>query len=84
METANIKKFKKRLEGIVTSDKSDKTIVVTVQRRYKHPKYSKFLFKSAKYHAHDENNVAKVGDRVTIVESRPYSKNKTWELFKQS
>ncbi|TDJ04359.1 MAG: 30S ribosomal protein S17 [Deltaproteobacteria bacterium] len=84
METANTKKFKKRLEGIVTSDKSDKTIVVTVQRRYKHPKYSKFLFKSAKYHAHDENNVAKVGDRVTIVESRPYSKNKTWELFKQS
>ena len=78
------KKFKKRLEGVVTSDKGDKTIVVTVQRRYKHPKYSKFLFKTAKYHAHDEKNEGKVGERVTIVESRPYSKMKTWELLKLS
>jgi small subunit ribosomal protein S17 len=78
------KKFKKKLEGVVTSDKSDKTIVVTVQRKFKHPKYSKFVSKSAKYHAHDEANSAKIGDRVTIIESRPYSKNKTWELFKQA
>ena len=84
MEKLITKKFKKRLEGVVTSDKADKTIVVTVSRRFKHPKYSKFVFKSAKYHAHDEKNEAKAGDRVTIVESRPYSKTKTWELFKQS
>ena len=84
MEKLKTKKFKKRLEGVVTSDKADKTIVVRVERRFKHPKYSKFVFKSAKYHAHDENNEAKEGDRVTIVESRPYSKTKTWELFKQS
>lgn len=84
METAKEKKFKKRLDGVVTSDKTDKTIVVKVERRFKHPKYSKFIFKSAKYHAHDEKNEAKVGDRVTIVESRPYSKMKNWELFKQS
>ena len=84
METAKTKKFKKKLEGIVTSDKADKTVVVKVQRRFKHPKYSKCVFKSAKYHAHDENNEAKVGDKVTIIESRSYSKTKTWELFKQS
>jgi small subunit ribosomal protein S17 len=84
MMEAKTKKFKKRLEGVVTSDKTDKTIVVTVQRRFKHPKYSKFLFKSAKYHAHDEKNEAKVGDKVTIIESRPYSKMKNWELYKQS
>jgi len=72
--------FKRRLTGTVVSDKTDKTIVVTVERRVKHPIYSKFVNKSKKYHAHDENNTAKIGDVVTIIESRPHSKLKKWEL----
>jgi small subunit ribosomal protein S17 len=78
----NTKKFKRTLDGVVTSNKSDKTITVTVQRKFKHPEYSKFVYKSAKYHAHDEKNEAQEGDRVIIIESRPYSKTKTWELLK--
>ena len=74
------KRFKKTLRGQVVSEKSDKTIVVNVQRRFKHPVYSKFVNSSKKYHAHDENNTAKVGDVVTIIESRPHSKLKKWEL----
>lgn len=76
------KKFKKTLDGIVVSDKNDKTIVVKVTRRFKDDVYSKFVSTSKKYHAHDEAGKAKVGDTVTIVESRPYSKLKKWELFK--
>jgi small subunit ribosomal protein S17 len=75
------KKFKRRLTGVVVSDKSDKTVIVKVERRFKHPKYSKFVTKSKKYHAHDDGNAAKVGDRVTIIEARPFSKLKRWELF---
>lgn len=74
------KRFKKTLRGQVVSDKTDKTIVVNVQRRFKHPVYSKFVNSSKKYHAHDESNTAKVGDLVTIIESRPHSKLKKWEL----
>lgn len=77
-----MKSFKRKLEGIVVSDKGDKTIVVNVVRRFKHPKYSKFVHESKKYHAHDNENVAKVGDVVTIIQSRPHSKHKTWELIK--
>ena len=73
-------KFKRRLKGTVVSAKSDKTIVVRVQRRFKHPMYSKFITKSKKYHAHDEANTAKKGDTVTIIESRAFSKLKKWEL----
>lgn len=73
-------KYKRKLKGIVVSDKAEKTIVVRVERRYKHPIYSKFVTKSKKYHAHDENNTAKSGDVVTIIESRPHSKLKKWEL----
>ncbi len=76
------KKFKRKLEGTVVSAKCDKTIVVNVIRRFKHSLYSKFVHDSKKYHAHDEENIAKVGDAVTIIESRPYSKTKTWELIK--
>ncbi len=76
------KKYKRKLDGIVVSDKSDKTIVVNVTRRFKHAKYSKFVHDSKKYHAHDEKNVAKIGDKVIIIESRSYSKNKKWELSK--
>ena len=74
------KTFKRRLNGVVVSTKMDKTITVNVQRRFKHPKYSKFVHESKKYHAHDEKSEAKVGDKVTIIESRPYSKTKKWEL----
>lgn len=77
----NVKKFKRTLTGTVVSDKTEKTIVVKVERRYKHPRYSKFLTKSKKYHVHDENNIGKEGDQVTIIESRPHSKLKKWELL---
>lgn len=73
-------KFKKRLKGTVVSAKSDQTLVVKVERRFKHPIYSKFVTKSKKYHAHDAENKAQLGDTVTIIESRPYSKLKRWEL----
>ena len=75
------KSFKRTLKGTVVSDKADQTVVVKVQRRYKHPIYSKFVNKTKKYHAHDVDNSAKVGDVVTIIESRPHSKLKKWELF---
>ena len=75
------KKFKRKLNGVVVSDKSNQTIVVKVNRRFKHPLYGKFVNKSKKYHAHDVENKAKEGDRVTIIESRPYSKLKRWELL---
>ena len=80
MSTATVSKFKRKLEGVVVSSTNDKTIVVNVERRYKHGTYSKFVNKTKKYHAHDEKNVAKVGDRVSIIESRPYSKLKNWEF----
>ena len=76
------KVFKRRLKGTVVSDKSNQTIVVKVQRRFKHPIYSKFVNKTKKYHAHDVENTAKEGDVVTIIESRPYSKLKKWELVR--
>ena len=74
------KAFKRKLEGVVVSDKSNQTIVVTVQRRFKHSVYSKFVNSSKKYHAHDVANAAKIGDSVTIIESRAHSKLKKWEL----
>ncbi len=73
--------FKRTLKGTVVSAKSNQTIVVKVQRRFKHPIYSKFVNKTKKYHAHDAANTAKIGDVVTIIESRPYSKLKRWELI---
>ncbi|MCY4643227.1 MAG: 30S ribosomal protein S17 [Bacteriovoracales bacterium] len=76
-----MKKFRRRLKGVVVSDVNDKTIVVNVQRRFKHPIYEKFMTRSHKYHAHDASNSAKVGDRVTIIESRPFSSKKHWELW---
>ena len=74
------KTFKRKLKGTVVSDKSNQTIVVKVQRRFKHPIYSKYVNKTKKYHAHDVENTAKEGDVVTIIESRPFSKLKKWEL----
>jgi small subunit ribosomal protein S17 len=75
--------FKRRLTGKVVSDKANKTIVVNVNRRFKDPLYGKFVNKSKKYHAHDENNTAKEGDNVTIMESRPFSKTKKWVLIEK-
>lgn len=73
---------KKKLEGVVVSDKNSKTIVVKVNRKFKDDTYSKFVNTSKKFHAHDEKEIAKAGDLVTIIESRPYSKLKKWELLK--
>ena len=66
--------------GKVVSDKMDKTITVLIERRVKHPVYGKFITRSTKLHAHDEANECKIGDVVTISETRPYSKSKTWKL----
>lgn len=71
---------KRILQGVVVSDKGDKTVVVKVERRFMHPLYKKFIKRSKKYHAHDEANVAKVGDVVRIEECRPLSKTKSWTL----
>ncbi|MGH1438549.1 MAG: 30S ribosomal protein S17 [Cellvibrionaceae bacterium] len=68
--------------GKVVSDKMDKTITVLIERRVKHPLYGKYLSKSSKLKAHDEENTCKVGDTVTIAESRPLSKTKSWALVK--
>ena len=73
--------FKRKLEGIVVSSTNDKTIVVNVARRFKHRTYSKFVTTTKKYHAHDAKNTATLGDKVTIIESKAYSKLKKWELF---
>lgn len=81
-EKKNLKKrFRRRLKGVVVSDVNDKTIVVNVMRRFKHPMYNKFIARTKKYHVHDEANVAKMGDRVAIIESRPFSAKKRWELL---
>jgi len=73
---------KKILTGIVVSDKPNKTITVQVERKYQHPVLKKVLKVRKKYNAHDENNAFKNGDKVTIRESRPYSKNKRFEVIK--
>ena len=71
---------KRILEGVVVSDKGDKTVIVKVERTFLHPVMKKTVRRSKKYHAHDEANVAKVGDVVWIEESAPISKNKRWVL----
>ena len=74
---------KKTLKGKVIRDKNDKTIVVKVQRRFRHPFYGKVISRSKKYHAHDEKNKYKKGDIVKIIESKPISKLKTWEVVEK-
>jgi small subunit ribosomal protein S17 len=73
---------RKTTEGKVTSDKMAKTITVLVNRTYRHPKYGKYMKKQVKYHAHDEESLAKVGDHVEIVECRPTSRLKRWRLVR--
>ncbi len=68
------------LQGVVVSDKMDKTVTVKVERRFKHPLYKKYIRKSKKYAAHDENNGSKIGEVVKIRECRPLSKRKKWEI----
>lgn len=81
-EAASVERAKavKTLRGVVTKDKMDKTVVVEVTRRVRHPKYKKFLKRRLRYKAHDENNECKVGDLVQIEECRPLSKEKRWTL----
>ena len=71
---------KKILNGKVIKDQNDKTVVVLVKRRYSHSFFKKVINSSKKYHAHDETNKFKVGDVVKIIESRPFSKKKKWEV----
>ena len=76
------KKEARTLMGKVVSDKMDKTITVLIERRVKHPLYGKYVSKSSKLKAHDEDNSCNIGDVVTISESRPLSKTKTWSLVR--
>lgn len=77
---AEAQKTIRTLTGRVVSDKMDKTITVLIERRVKHPIYGKYLKRSTKLHAHDETNQCKIGDKVTISETRPQSKTKSWAL----
>ena len=77
METRNLRK---EITGVVTSNKMDKSITVAIKWKEKHPIYGKFVNKTKKYHAHDENNECNIGDTVKIMETRPLSKTKRWRL----
>ena len=80
-ETKSAKRnLRKTRTGVVRSNKMDKTITVTVERRVKHPIYGKFVKKTTSFHAHDEKNECTVGDIVKIMETRPLSKTKRWRL----
>ena len=78
METT--RQLRKERIGVVVSNKMDKTIVITVERKVKHPKYGKFVKRRKKFTAHDEENTCNIGDTVRIMETRPLSKNKCWRL----
>ena len=75
---------KRILQGTVVSAASEKTIVVNVDRRVRHPLYKKTITRSNKFHAHDENNIFKIRDKVKIIECRPISKKKTWTVLTDS
>jgi len=80
-QTTATRGVRKRRNGRVTTKSGDKSIVVLVERRVKHPLYGKTIKKTKKFHVHDEENVARVGDRVSIVETRPVSKLKRWRVL---
>lgn len=80
MSTTTERKSRKSRIGLVVSDKMTKTITVTVERKVKHPIYGKFVKKTKKFHAHDEEGKAGIGDTVRIMETRPLSKTKRWRL----
>ena len=75
---------KRILQGTVISDGNDKTIVVNVDRRVRHALYKKTITRSSKFHAHDEGNVCKIGDKVRIIECKPISKKKTWTVISEN
>jgi len=81
-EAATVKQTGRTITGRVVSDKMNKTVTVLIERSVKHPMYGKYLVKSSKIKAHDENNECKVGDLVVIQETRPLSKTKSWKLVK--
>lgn len=83
MESKNTKKAKKFLEGVVVSDKMDKTAVVAVNSFKAHPKYLKRYLSTKKYKAHDPENKCKVGDKVKMAEIKPMSKGKKWEIVSE-
>ena len=74
---------KKILKGKVVSDKNNKTIVVQVTRKFRHPFYGKIIQRSKKYHTHDEKNKFKTGQNVSIIECKPISKKKTWQVIEK-
>ncbi|MFM8264694.1 MAG: 30S ribosomal protein S17 [Acidimicrobiia bacterium] len=80
MSETQVRTVRKSREGIVVSNKMAKTVVVALVERVRHPKYDKFVVRTKKFYAHDENNDAKVGDKVRIVETRPMSKTKRWRV----
>ena len=85
MKKENTKKKNARtLTGRVVSDKMDRTVVVLVERKIKHPLYGKYIIRSKKIHAHDKDNKYKEGDVVTIKEGRPISKTKSWSVVKKT
>ena len=77
---SNTESNARTMVGKVVSDKMQKTIVVLVERSVKHPKYGKIMKRRTKLHAHDENQISKIGNTVKIKETKPYSKTKCWEL----
>ena len=79
---STVEKLQRTLTGTVSSDKSDKSITVMIERRVKHPIYGKFIKRSTKLHVHDENNECGMGDTVMIEQCRPMSKTKSWRLVK--
>ncbi len=72
------------LQGVIVSDKANKTVTVLVKRRVMHPLYKKYITRSKKYHAHDEKNRCKIGEKVRIEECRPISKTKTWNVLPEA
>ena len=82
MSTTTERKSRKSRIGLVVSDKMDKTITVMMERKVRHPVYGKFVKRSTKVHAHDEDNVCKEGDTVIVEQCKPISKSKTWRLVK--
>ena len=79
---AEVQSSARTVTGRVVSNKMDKTVTVQLDRRVKHPVYGKYITRSSKIHAHDENNECGMGDRVTVAETRPNSKSKSWTLVK--
>jgi len=80
MTDTTVRSNRKSREGLVVSSKMNKTVVVALVERVRHPKYDKFVIRTKKFYAHDEANDAKVGDKVRIVETRPLSKTKRWRV----